>query len=62
MKVKILRKSWCLVVNDKPRFAIGVMCGERWYWRRSWKNYSLFWKLKGSWGFGIGPILIWDGT
>lgn len=47
---------------------IGVMCGERWYWSRSWKQYKLFWicrpkKLNGkSVGFGIGPILFWDGT
>lgn len=41
---------------------IAMMCGERWYRRSSWQNYPLFWKLKRGWGFGIGPILIWDGT
>lgn len=37
------------------------MGGERWYSLESWRNYSLFWKLNGNWGFGIDPILVWDG-
>jgi hypothetical protein len=46
---------------------IRVMCGERWYRRHSWKIYPLFWSLSKktngeAWGFGIGPILIWDGS
>ena len=45
----------------RRHFAIGVMCGERLFKRRSWKKYPLFWKLKNDWGFRIGPILIWSG-
>lgn len=43
-------------------FMIGTMCGERWYWLNSWKNYPLFWADKKFKGFGIGPILFWDGS
>jgi hypothetical protein len=46
---------------------IGVMCGERWYSFNSWRAYPLFWiarpeEVEGSVGFGIGPILFWDGS
>lgn len=44
------------------------MCGEKWYSFASWKAYPLIWlcrkstKKRGSIGFGIGPILFWDGS
>lgn len=62
MKIKLYVRSMTIVFDEKPVFAIGTMCGERWYKIQSWRNYPFFWKLTGSWGFGIGPILIWDGS
>jgi hypothetical protein len=61
VKIKLFVKSMTVFWDEKPVFAVGVMCGERLFSIRSWRNYSLLWKLRGSWGFGIGPILIWDG-
>lgn len=61
MKVKVNVRAMTIVAGNKPVFAIGTMCGECWYRRSSWQNYPLLWKLKGNWGFGIGPVLIWDG-
>ncbi|AWN05926.1 hypothetical protein SEA_CRICKO_62 [Streptomyces phage CricKo] len=40
---------------------IGVMCGSRWWRLRDWKAYPLLWNLKNARGFGIGPVLIWNG-
>jgi hypothetical protein len=47
---------------------IGVMCGAKWYRRSDWQLYSLFWWCRPksadgrTVGFGIGPILFWDGS
>lgn len=41
---------------------IAIMCGAKWYSLRSWKAYRLFWRTKSGSGFGIGPILFWDGS
>lgn len=60
MRVRI--QSATLIVNDKRRAAVGVMCGEHVFRLSSWKTYPLFWKPKGCWGLGIGPILFWDGN
>jgi hypothetical protein len=42
------------------KIKVGVMCGERLYRLSSWKTYPLFWRSR--FGFGIGPILFWDGS
>lgn len=38
------------------------MCGSRWYRWSDWKLYGIFWTKKNLKGFGIGPILFWDGS
>lgn len=44
-----------------PIKKIAVMCGSRWYRLSDWKLYGFFWKKSSIRGFGIGPILFWDG-
>lgn len=60
MKVRI--KPLRLLIDDQPKAAVGVMCGERWYALRSWKAYPFIWKPKKTRGLGIGPILFWKGN
>lgn len=40
---------------------IAVMCGARWWRWSDWRMYALVWTAPGMRGFGIGPILFWDG-